>query len=57
MIVLGIVLLILGAILDIGIFLTLGVILIVVALVLYIAAAVTAKRGGQALFGRRKHLF
>jgi len=57
LIVLGIVLLILGAIFDIGILLTLGWILIAVAVVLYVVAAIAGARTGRALFGRRKHLF
>jgi len=56
-ILLGIVLLILGAIFDIGILFTLGWILVVVAVVLYIVAAIAGARTGRALFGRRKHLF
>lgn len=57
MILLGLLLLILGAILDIGILFTIGSILIVVALVLYVVAAIAGARSGRALFGRRKHLF
>lgn len=57
LIILGIVLLILGALFDIGILFTLGWILILIALVLYVVAAIAGARTGRSLFGRRKHLF
>lgn len=57
MILLGLALLILGAIFDIGILFTIGWILVLVAAVLYIVAFVAAERGSRSLFGRRKHLF
>lgn len=57
MILLGLALVILGAIFDIGILLTLGWILLIVVALLYIVSAVLVYRGGKSLFGRRKHLF
>ncbi len=57
MILVGLLLLILGAIFDIGILFTVGWVLILVAVVLYVVAAVAGARTGKALFGRRKHLF
>lgn len=57
MILLGIALVILGAIFDIGLLFTLGWILLIVAAVAYIVSAVLVYKGGKSLFGRRKHLF